>query len=275
MLVNVLTIGLRSSTIQTNTRPSSAPLTWIQVGRPASIKSIVPLRTLRASYPLRWLRSIKLIWTSTCSTLRLSGAPTARMITTEKYAYMHITGRISAANHPFSRTLARCAPSGMSTTSLALTRRAAPTSITVRSPTAGRSRNTILISSKPNPANTVPTVWNPTVLTTIASRIGRFPSVNGSSTSPRRASLPSRPTSIWAATARSRTTWRTSRHRFRVCRLKSSVTRASWTRPEAFLLTVSYLLVVIRRGRPLRFDCISKPLCAPILTPQEARDQVN
>lgn len=151
-----------------------------------NIRSTVPLRTIKVNFQLSWSKSTKLIWTSICSTLRQFGAPIARMTTTVKSASTRTTGKTSDGVRLLSSTPVKCAPIGKLTTSLVRIPKVAKININACILTDGRSKNTILISSRLNNASTVLIAKNHTVRTTIASMIGKCRSLRASATSQRR-----------------------------------------------------------------------------------------
>ena len=142
------TIELKSSTIQTSTKPSFARLISIksQASRfsLASMASIAHLLTVKMSCQLRWLSSIAQTTISISSTSKQSGAPTGRRIMTERLACTPITGKTSGGNQTCFPTLLNSARGGGRTDLSSSTPKAALTNTTVLTPTAGRSKSTTL-----------------------------------------------------------------------------------------------------------------------------------
>ena len=258
----------RSSTIPTNIRPSSVRPISRWGASSVNTKSTAPSRTMKVNFRSCWLRSTKLIWTSTCSTSRLSGAHIARMTTTVKFVSMRTTGKTSADALRLSFIQARCARTGKSTTSSALIQKGVKASISAYTRMGGRSKNITLTSWKLSSVSTAPTARSHTARTSIASMIDRCPCPSGSAASQSLVLQPFLQTGTWAAMVLNRIIWLINRPLFRACRHKSYAIRSGWTKAEDYLrkvaspraATQTYLTLgaACRSQRP--FDRTTHPL---------------
>lgn len=144
--VTRLTTVWKNSTILTSIRQSSVHPTLTAPGS-ASMVSFALSLTTSASYLLSSLRSSSQTWISTYSTSRQYGAHTEKMTMKEMSAFTRTTGRITEENLQYSATLKTCAKIGTLRTSSRLTKMAAPLSIGAPPAMAGKSRNSIQITS--------------------------------------------------------------------------------------------------------------------------------
>lgn len=181
----VHTTASRNSTTPTSTRPSSVLPISRWGARLVNTRSIARLLTTKVNSQLNWSKSMILIWTTTCFTLKLCGVLIARMTTTVRSASMRTTGKTSVEGLQLSLIQARCVQIGRWITSSALIQKGVKASISAYTRMAGRNKNTIPTSSKLSSVSTGPTARSHTAPTSTATMTGKFPCPSGLAFSPR------------------------------------------------------------------------------------------
>ena len=141
------TIEWKNSSTRTSTRPSFVRNIWMRTRRLIAItKSFARLHTRPPSCQLIWLNSTTLTWTFTCIISKRYGVRTEKMITIEKFVFMHTTGKIIDADLLCSLILPKCAQSAKRAISFLATWRGALISTCVPILMAGRNKSTTLTS---------------------------------------------------------------------------------------------------------------------------------
>ena len=185
-LVTELITESKNFITQINTKLNFVPriLNRIRI-KNAIIKNFVPSPTILKSCRWNLLKIMKLTWTSTCSTSRLCGVRTVKMITIARFVCMLTTGRTIVESHRCSRTRAKCAQIGRLTASLHHTLKVALISTNVNTLMDGRSKNIIQTFWRSRSASMVRDAPNHIAPTTIQSMTAKCRSIRSSDISRR------------------------------------------------------------------------------------------
>lgn len=143
MTASTLTIGSKISTIPKNTNLNTAPLTPT-IFNIVSLEQSVPLHTKRMSYQFHCLKKWNATMTSTCSTSRPYGVPSAIRSTSATYAFMPTTGKTFVVSPTSMNTSKHNVLSGQLSVTLKLIRMDVVSNTDVTSVTAGKRLSTTL-----------------------------------------------------------------------------------------------------------------------------------
>lgn len=116
------------------------------------MESFVHSLILKPNCLLNSLKSLSLIWTFIYSISKLSGVHIGKMIMKEMFVYMLITGKTIEESHLYSTIQKICAKIGIPKVSSHPIKMAANMNIDVHIVMVGRSKNSILTTSKLNNA---------------------------------------------------------------------------------------------------------------------------
>ena len=173
MTASTHTIGSKISTIPKNTNLSIA-LPIPTIFNIASLEKSVLLHTKKVSYQLLCLIKWNATMTSTCSTLRPCGVPSAIRNTSATSAFMPTTGKTFVASHTSMSTCKLNVLSGQQSGTLKLIRMDVVSSTDVTSVTAGKRLSTTLATTRSeNVRLSLKTVAVPSIiaLTTTGTKI--------------------------------------------------------------------------------------------------------
>lgn len=156
----------RNSTILTNTKPSFAHHTLIQL-ESASMEIIAPLHTLMLRFLLRRSINLREIQTSICFISKQYGAHIMKLIIREINVSMHTIGKISEGSPKFISIIRNSVEIGDLRVTQAITRMGVQMSTDVQIAMVGRNKNIIQNALNSVHVNTVTNALNRIALISI------------------------------------------------------------------------------------------------------------